>query len=56
MSGNLRDELKAEYTILQTQYEAFDARALMIKSWSAPLLAGAWASAFSSDLLPSSSS
>jgi hypothetical protein len=40
MSGNLRDELKAEYTILQAQYEAFDARALTIKSWSAPLLAG----------------
>lgn len=40
MSGGLRDELKAEYSILQTQYEAFDGRALMIKSWSAPLLAG----------------
>jgi hypothetical protein len=40
MSGNLRDELKAEYTILQTQYEAFDARALTIKAWSAPLLTG----------------
>jgi len=40
MSGSLRDELRAEYTILQTQYEAFDGRALMIKSWSAPLLAG----------------
>jgi hypothetical protein len=40
MSGSLRDELKAEYSILQTQYEAFDGRALMIKSWSAPLLAG----------------
>jgi hypothetical protein len=39
MSDSLRDELKAEYTILQTQYEAFDARALLIKSWSAPLLA-----------------
>jgi hypothetical protein len=40
MSDSLRDELQAEYTILQTQYEAFDGRALMIKSWSAPLLAG----------------
>jgi hypothetical protein len=40
MNDSLRDELKAEYTILQTQYEAFDGRALMIKSWSAPLLAG----------------
>ncbi|MGP0093435.1 MAG: hypothetical protein ACLPKB_26365 [Xanthobacteraceae bacterium] len=40
MSDGLRDELKAEYIILQTQYEAFDGRALMIKSWSAPLLAG----------------
>ena len=35
---SLRDELKAEYSILQTQYEAFDARALQIKSWSAPLI------------------
>jgi hypothetical protein len=40
MSDNLRDELRAEYGILQTQYEAFDSRALLIKSWSAPLLAG----------------
>ena len=40
MNDSLRDELKAEYTILQSQYEAFDGRALMIKSWSAPLLAG----------------
>src|SRR5215204_2144797 len=40
MSGNRREELKAEYTILQSHYEEFDARALMIKSWSAPLLAG----------------
>jgi hypothetical protein len=39
MPKDLRDELKAEYTILQGQYEAFDARALTIKSWSAPLLA-----------------
>jgi hypothetical protein len=37
--GNLREELKAEYTILQTEYEAFDERTLKIKSWSAPLLA-----------------
>src|SRR5262245_61681990 len=40
MSDNLRDELRTEYGILQTQYEAFDSRALLIKSWSAPLLAG----------------
>jgi hypothetical protein len=40
MAENLREELKAEYTILQGQYEAFDARALTIKSWSAPLIAG----------------
>lgn len=39
MTGGLRDELRAEYTILQTHYEAYDARALLIKSWSAPLLA-----------------
>jgi hypothetical protein len=35
----LREELKAEYKILQKEYEAFDDRALKIKSWSAPLLA-----------------
>src|SRR5258708_6353175 len=40
MVDGLREELKAEYTILQGQYEAFDARALTIKSWSAPLIAG----------------
>jgi hypothetical protein len=40
MSDSLRDELKAEYTILQGQYEAYDGRALTIKSWSAPLIAG----------------
>jgi hypothetical protein len=34
----LREELRAEYAILQTQYEAFDGRALLIKSWSAPLI------------------
>jgi hypothetical protein len=34
----LREELRAEYAILQTHYEAFDGRALMIKSWSAPLI------------------
>ena len=34
-----RDELKAEYTILQTHYEAFDARALQIKALSGPLIA-----------------
>ena len=32
--------IEAEYSILQTQYEAFDGRALMIKSWSVLLLAG----------------
>jgi len=40
MDMNLRNELQAEYTMLQSQYEAFDARALTIKSWSAPLLGG----------------
>jgi len=40
VAENLRDELKSEYAILQGQYEAFDARALTIKSWSAPLIAG----------------
>ena len=40
MTSNLREELKVEYTTLQSQYEAFDGRALLIKSWSAPLLAG----------------
>lgn len=34
-----REELKAEYTILQTHYEAFDARALQIKALSGPLIA-----------------
>src|SRR5438045_634768 len=38
--GNLHDDLKAEYAILQNHYEAFDARALTIKSWTGPLLAG----------------
>jgi hypothetical protein len=38
MEGS-REELKAEYTILQTQYDAFDARALTIKSLSGPLIA-----------------
>lgn len=33
-----RDELKSEYTILQTQYEGFDARALQIKALSGPLV------------------
>lgn len=37
--ADLREELKAEYALLQTHYEAYDARALLIKSWSAPLLA-----------------
>ena len=35
----LREELKAEYTMIQSQYEAFDARALQIKSLSGPLIA-----------------
>ncbi len=38
--AELRDQLAAEYTMLQNQYETFDTRALTIKSWSAPLLAG----------------
>ncbi len=38
MTTDLRDELKAEYTLLQGQYEGFDARALTIKSWAATLL------------------
>jgi hypothetical protein len=33
-----RDELKNEYTILQSQYEGFDARALQIKALSGPLI------------------
>jgi hypothetical protein len=40
MPESIREELKAEYTILQNQYDAFDARALTIKSWTAPLIAG----------------
>ncbi|BAL79187.1 hypothetical protein [Bradyrhizobium cosmicum] len=36
-----RDELKAEYTILQSHYDAFDARALQIKALSGPLIAAA---------------
>ena len=40
MTGSRRDDLKAEYALLQNQYEAFDARALTIKSWATPLLAG----------------
>jgi hypothetical protein len=39
-ADKLSDELKEEYKLLQAQYEAFDARALTIKSWSGPLLAG----------------
>ncbi len=38
--GDLRDELKAEYTLLQSHLESFDAKALTIKSWATPLLAG----------------
>jgi hypothetical protein len=38
MEGS-REELRAEYAILQTHYEAFDGRALTIKSWSGPLIA-----------------
>ncbi|WP_321380260.1 hypothetical protein [Rhizobium sp.] len=38
--ADLEDQLRAEYIMLQTHYEAFDARALTIKSWAAPLLAG----------------
>jgi hypothetical protein len=37
MEGS-REEIRAEYAILQTQYEAFDSRALTIKSWSGPLI------------------
>ncbi|WP_153529324.1 hypothetical protein [Sinorhizobium meliloti] len=32
------DHLRAEYALLQGHYEAFDARALTIKSWAVPLL------------------
>lgn len=39
MDDTLADQLKAEYLLLQNHYETFDARALMIKSWSTPLLA-----------------
>src|SRR5262249_46957420 len=35
-----RDEIRAEYALLQGQYESFDARALTIKSLATPLLAG----------------
>lgn len=38
--ADLADQLRAEYALLQGHYEAFDARALTIKSWAAPLLAG----------------
>lgn len=34
----LREELRYEYTILQTNYEAMDGRVLTIKSWITPLL------------------
>lgn len=34
----LRDELKAEYTILQAHYDAFDGRAIQIKALSGPLI------------------
>jgi len=47
MTTELRDELKAEYTILQCQYEGFDARALTIKSWATPLLAAGLAAGVS---------
>ena len=38
--ADLEDNLKAEYSIIQGQYEAFDARALSIKALATPLLAG----------------
>jgi hypothetical protein len=38
--AELDADLKSEYILLQGQYEAFDSRALTIKSWAAPLLAG----------------
>jgi hypothetical protein len=38
--SDLDDHLRAEYLMIQGQYEAFDARALTIKSWATPLLAG----------------
>jgi hypothetical protein len=36
----MEENLRSEYLMLQSQYEAFDARALTIKSWAAPLLLG----------------
>jgi hypothetical protein len=36
----LRDDLKAEYLQLQTNYENFDGRILTIKSWGSLLTAG----------------
>ncbi len=49
--AELRDQLAAEYTMLQNQYETFDTRALTIKSWSAPLLAGGLGIALKDNLL-----
>ncbi len=36
--SNIRDDLKAEYQLLQNQYEAFDQRALSLKALATPLL------------------
>lgn len=49
VAENLHDDLRVEYQILQGHYEQFDARALTIKSWSAPLLAGGIGLGFSKD-------
>ncbi len=38
--ADLAEQLKAEYSILQSHYETFDGRALTIKSLATPLLAG----------------
>ena len=40
MTPDRRKELATEYAMLQTHYEAYDGRALTIKSWGTGLLAG----------------
>jgi hypothetical protein len=36
--AELRDDLRAEYAILQTNYEAIDGRVISMKGWLVPLL------------------
>jgi len=52
MPNELPDQLKDEYLQLQAHYEEFDNRALIIKSWSAALLAGGVAFGLKENSIP----